>query len=66
MNQRKTGEYVLISNAGDESCNAFVPYPLPSDPPLIVDSGLQATIDRALVSLITTFRLRRSRYSQLF
>lgn len=51
MNQRKTGEYVLISNAGDEPCNAFVPYPLPPDPPFIVDSGLQATIDRALVSL---------------
>jgi len=51
VNQRKTGEYALISDAGGENCHAFVPYPLPPEPPLTVDKVLQVTMDHVLLAL---------------
>jgi hypothetical protein len=33
MKRGSTGEYVLISTVGNEPVRAFVPHPLPPDPP---------------------------------
>ncbi|MCU0596859.1 MAG: Fic family protein, partial [Desulfobacterota bacterium] len=46
-----TGEYVLISTVGNEPVRAFVPHPLPPDPPLQIDSRLRDLLDNALLAL---------------
>jgi Fic family protein len=43
---RSTGTYIQCSTA-DESFQAFVPAPLPPEPPLALDSRLQDLMDRA-------------------
>ena len=43
--QRETGEYAVTSTAG-ESVRAFVPRPLPPDPPLVLDA-FHPLLDRA-------------------
>jgi len=48
--QRKTGEYIIVSTV-DEPVKAFVPFPLPPDPPLQISLALQEKLDRALLSL---------------
>lgn len=48
---RETGRYVLISTVGGETCKAFIPDPLPPNPPLSINGELQHMIDRALLSL---------------
>ncbi len=48
---RKTGEYKVISTAGGETCHAFIPYPLPPNPPLNIDAELNELEDNALLSL---------------
>ncbi|MBN2207735.1 MAG: Fic family protein [Candidatus Coatesbacteria bacterium] len=49
--RRETGQYVTISRVGGEECRAFVPDPLPPNPPLQINSDLQDVIDRALLAL---------------
>ncbi len=46
MMTRKTGEFVTVSTAG-EPVRAFIPYPLPPDPPLQVDDELHDLIGKA-------------------
>ncbi|MEW6666034.1 MAG: Fic family protein [Thermodesulfobacteriota bacterium] len=51
MKRGLTGDYVLISSAGAEPVRAFVPRPLPPDPPLQIDSRLRDLLDNALLAL---------------
>jgi Fic family protein len=51
MKRGSTGEYVLISTVGNEPVRAFVPHPLPPDPPLQIDSRLRDLLDNALLAL---------------
>jgi len=45
-----TGEYV-VKKTGDEIVRAFVPKPLPPNPPLVIGPTLRDTMDEALISL---------------
>jgi len=51
MKRGPTGEEVLISTLGNEPVRAFVPRPLPPDPPLQIDGPLRDLVDKALVAL---------------
>ncbi|MCP4666227.1 MAG: Fic family protein [Deltaproteobacteria bacterium] len=51
MKRGTTGDYVLISTAGDEQVQAFVPRPLPPQPPLLIDTRLRDLFDNALLAL---------------
>jgi Fic family protein len=46
-----TGTYVTVSTVGDEDVNAFVPRPLPTEPPIHVEPDLRDKLDSALLSL---------------
>ncbi|HPR53372.1 MAG TPA: Fic family protein [Deltaproteobacteria bacterium] len=48
---RTIGQYRLISTVGGETCNAFIPDPLPPDPPLVIDDSLQEAMEHALLAL---------------
>ena len=50
MKREKTGYEVVVSTAG-EPCRAFVPDPLPPNPPLNIKPALQEKIDQALLAL---------------
>lgn len=50
MQRRKTGIYEVTSAHG-ESVRAFVPSPLPPDPPLVLDGVLQQAIETASLAL---------------
>jgi Fic family protein len=50
MQRGLTGHYVPISTAG-ESARAFVPHPLPPDPPVNVDGELGTLLDAASTAL---------------
>ena len=49
MRRDSTGRYEITSTAG-ESVRAFVPAPLPPDPPVLLEGPLQALHDRALLA----------------
>ena len=49
MRRDGLGRYELTSTAG-ESVQAFVPASLPPDPPVVLDAGLQALHERALLA----------------
>lgn len=49
--ERKTGHYLTVSIAVAEECQAFIPDPLPPNPPLQIDPDLQDVIDHALIAL---------------
>ena len=51
MQRGPTGDYVLISTVGDEPVRAFVPRPLPPDPPLVIGDVMRNALDRALLAL---------------
>ncbi len=51
MQRGPTGDYVLISTVGDEPVRAFVPRPLPPDPPLVIGGVMRNALDRALLAL---------------
>jgi len=51
MKRGPTGEEMLISTVGDEPVRAFVPRPLPPDPPLQIDGLLRDLLDKALLAL---------------
>ncbi len=50
MDRGLTGEYISAI-AGGIACKAFVPAPLPPNPPLEIDSKLQGRINQAMLSL---------------
>ena len=50
MERGVTGHYETSVAAG-ETCRAFVPAPLPPDPPLAVDASLQERLDEAHLAL---------------
>jgi Fic family protein len=49
MKRDSAGRYELTSTAG-EQVRAFVPAPLPPEPPLLIEGALQALHDRALLA----------------
>ncbi len=49
MQRESTGRYELTSTAG-ETVRAFVPAPLPPDPPVLLEGSLQAVHERALLA----------------
>lgn len=51
MKRGSTGEEALISTVGNEPVRAFVPRPLPPDPPLQIDAPLRDLLDEALLAL---------------
>ncbi|MFH1038763.1 MAG: Fic family protein [PVC group bacterium] len=51
MKRTNTGEYIVISRVGEEVCRAFVPEPLPPQPPLELAGELREKTDQALISL---------------
>jgi len=46
----RTGRYE-ITTVGGESVRAFVPAPLPPDPPLVLAGPLQQTLESALLAV---------------
>ncbi len=48
--RRITGKYVSISSSG-EKCEAFVPQPLPPEPPVVLVGELQELHDKALLAI---------------
>jgi Fic family protein len=50
MNRGLTGEFV-VKQTGEETVRAFVPYLLPPNPPLAINSSLREALDQALLSL---------------
>ena len=50
MNRGIIGQY-HVTTAGSERIEAFVPMPLPPDPPLAIDGTLQQALERALLAL---------------
>ena len=48
MQRGETGKY-QVRNYGDEMAHAFIPAPLPPDPPLSMDGDLQQLLERALI-----------------
>ena len=50
MKRDPFGSYVETATLG-ETVRAFVPPPLPADPPLVFTAGSQSTLDRAMLSL---------------
>jgi Fic family protein len=51
MIRETIGEWVTDSTGGSEITRAFVPHPLPPDPPLLLGEGLRNELDRALLAL---------------
>jgi len=50
MKRGETGRYEVTST-GSEQVRAFVPAPLPPDPPIIFEGRLQQILEQALLSL---------------
>ncbi len=50
MKRGFTGHF-LPNSAGGETYRAFIPRPLPPDPALVIDDGLRAELDRAMLAL---------------
>ena len=50
MNRGLAGKYI-VKRFGDEEVCAFMPFPLPPNPPLLVDADLREELDQALISL---------------
>ena len=46
-----TGHYVPLPSAAGEKARAFVPNPLPPDPPLVLDAELQELVEKAMLAL---------------
>jgi Fic family protein len=51
MRRGSTGRYVSSSTVGQRAVKAFIPEPLPPNPPLSVDAELRDRLDGALLSL---------------
>lgn len=50
MRRGETGRYIVTRTGGEQVC-AFVPYPLPPDPPIALDGRLQQSLETALIAL---------------
>ena len=50
MQRREIGSYEISTTSG-ERVRAFVPAPLPPDPPLVLDSALQQAFESAALAL---------------
>lgn len=50
MRRGETGRYIITSGGGEQVC-AFVPYPLPPNPPIALDGRLQQSLETALIAL---------------
>lgn len=50
MRRGGTGRYIVTRTGGEQVC-AFVPYPLPPDPPIALDGRLQQSLETALIAL---------------
>lgn len=50
MRRGETGRYIVTRSGGEQVC-AFVPYPLPPDPPIALDGRLQQSLETALIAL---------------
>lgn len=50
MKRENSGHYVTISTAG-ETVKAYIPNPLPPDPPLRISAALRSELDMALLAL---------------
>ncbi len=46
-----TGDHVTVSTVGGETVRAFVPRPLPPEPPLAIGPALRGRLDQALLAL---------------
>ena len=51
MRRGVTGNWLTISTVGDESVQAFVPRPLPPEPPLEITGSIRQVLEDALVAL---------------
>lgn len=51
MRRGVTGNWLTISTVGDESVQAFVPHPLPPEPPLEITGSIRQVLEDALVAL---------------
>lgn len=51
MHRGPTGYYLPIPSGGGESARAFVPHPLPPEPPLVLDAEIQERVERAMLAL---------------
>jgi cell filamentation protein, protein adenylyltransferase len=51
MKRGLTGHYVPLPSAAGEKARAFVPNPLPPDPPLVLDTELQELVEKAMLAL---------------
>lgn len=51
MRRGPTGTYLTISSVGGERVQAFLPKPLPPDPPLTIGPDVRDRLDRALLAL---------------
>ena len=50
MKRRENGHYEITSNVG-EQVRAFVPAPLPPNPPLVLDGSLQQALESAVLAI---------------
>lgn len=50
MQREQTGRYETL-HSGDEPVRAFIPAPLPPDPPLRMDGSLQQVLEKAVLAL---------------
>ena len=51
MRRGLTGHYVPLPSAAGEKARAFIPNPLPPDPPLDLQPELQELVSQAMLSL---------------
>lgn len=51
MERGLTGHYIPITTVGSEKCRAFIPDPLPPNPPLEIDAKIQDLLEKATLSL---------------
>lgn len=51
MERGLTGHYIPIATVGSEKCRAFIPDPLPPNPPLEINVEIQDLLEKATLSL---------------
>ena len=51
MNRGPSGRHITTSTVGGERVQAFLPQPLPPQPPLQIDGPLRDRLDQAMLNL---------------